>query len=112
MWAQLKMNHETASRSRAEVIIIAVAMVLIAAMLSGFTMLARDQVRKAEMRDALQQSQSSAMSRCWADAPNPLAMRNCSAEVQSRMAPDQSYDLPARSRPAAVSDVSVVSFKY
>ena len=114
MWAQLKMNHATATRSRAEVFIIAVGLALICVMLTGITMLARDQVHKAELRDALRQSQSSAMSRCWADAPNPLAMRSCAAEValQAGMALDQSYDLPARPRPPAVSDISVVSFKY
>lgn len=114
MWAQLKMNHATATRSRAEVVIIAVALALIGLMLAGITMLARDQVHKAELRDALRQSQNMAMSRCWVDAPNPVAMRSCAAEValQSGMALDQTYDLPPRARPAAVADVSVVSFKY
>ncbi|MBC7377974.1 MAG: hypothetical protein H7346_11165 [Burkholderiaceae bacterium] len=114
MWAQLKMNHATATRSRAEVIIIAVALALIAVMLTGITMLARDQVHKAELREALRHSQQLAMSRCWVDAPNPLAMRNCVAEValQSGMAPDQTYDLPTRASTAPVSDISVVSFKY
>ena len=114
MWAQLKMNHAAATRTRAEVVVIAVALALIAFMLAGITMLARDQVHKAELRDALRHSQQQAMSRCWVDAPNPLAMRNCAAEValQSGMALDQTYDLPARVRPAPVSDISVVSFRY
>ena len=83
-------------------------------MLAGITMLAREQVRKAELRDALRHSQQLAISRCWVDAPNPLAMRNCAAEVavQSGVALDQSYDLPTRARTAPVSDISVVSFKY
>ena len=114
MWAQMKLKHVATTRTHAEVFVIGVALALIAAMLFTFTTVARDQVRKAEMRDALLHSQSSAMARCWADAPNPVAMRTCTAEValQRGVAVDQSYDPSARQRPAPSPDVSLVSYKY
>lgn len=111
MWAQLKTDHVTATRSRAEIIVIGVACVLIAVMLTIFATVARDQVRKAELRDALVQAQSTAIARCWANALNPSAMRSCSAELASQVGMNPSYDLRAPERPQTGRNASLVSYQ-
>ena len=120
MWADLKMNHVNASRTRGEMIVIVLAAAAIAVLLWTITSLAREQVHKAEMRDALRNSQRVAMARCWQDSPNASAMRSCMADVrvQTARALDESYGLPASATavaevPVLVSgDVSLVSLKY
>lgn len=115
MWAELKMNHANNRRTRGEIAIIAVSLALIGVMLITFVTLARAQVHKAEMREALRQSQRVAMARCWQDSVSPLAMRACMADVrtQTARALEESYGLPAREAPVAVqADMAVVSYRY
>lgn len=120
MWADLKMNHANATRTRGEIAVIALAAAVIAVLLWTITSLARDQVHKAELRDALRNSQRVAMARCWQESQSPMAMRGCMAEVrdQTARALDQSYGLPERAEPVAAvpvvvtGDVSLVSLKY
>lgn len=98
MWADLKMNHVNTSRSRGEIIVFAVALVLIGVLLTSFATLARSQVQKAEMREALLQSQRIALTRCSEDSPTGLAMRACMSEVrlQTAQALEVSYGLAGR----------------
>ncbi len=118
MWAELKMNHANTTRSRGEIAIVVVALVLIGVLLTSFTTLAMSQVHKAEMRESLRQSQRVAISRCWQDSPTALAMRGCMAEVrlQTAKALDASYGLPGAAEAATPlasnhAGVSVVSLR-
>ena len=97
MWDQLKANHANAIRTRGEIIIIAVALVLIGVLLASFATVAQGQVRKAEMREALRQAHRVALARCWDESPTAFAMRGCAAQasLQAARALEESYGLPA-----------------
>jgi Tfp pilus assembly protein PilO len=123
MWADLKMNHVNATRTRGEIIVIAIALAAIAVLLWSFTSVAQGQVQKAGLRDALRESQGVAIARCWQETPDVPAMRECKAQVRERtsMALDQSYGLPQRAMmdtmtqdsPMSVSaGASTVSMRY
>lgn len=117
MWAELKMNHVNTSRTRGEIATMAtigVAVVLIAVLLTTFTSLAKDQVRKAELRDSLLLSQRMALVRCAEESSSAPAMRSCMADVrlQTAQALNESYGLAARIEPATVAaEVSLASLR-
>jgi hypothetical protein len=119
MWADLKVNHVNATRTRGEILIIAMALAAIAVLLWTFTSVATGQVRKADLRDALRESQSAAMARCWQETPDVQAMRNCKAQVreQTTLALDRSYGLPQQPSTTDAADdtpmtVSTVSMRF
>lgn len=123
MWADLKMNHAATVRIRGEMLFIALAVAAIAVLLWTMTSIARDQVHKAELRNSLLQSQRTATARCWQEAPGPLAMRSCMADVQGQTAQavDQSYGLAQQpedrdtmrnSRARVTANVSTASMRY
>jgi len=102
MWDQLKADHANAIRRRGEIIIIAVALALIGVLLASFATVARGQVQKAEMREALRQAHRMALARCWDESPTAFAMRGCAAQasLQAARALEESYGLPGRATPA------------
>ncbi len=117
MWAELKMNHETTSRTRGEIATIAtigLAVVLIGVLLTAFAGLAKDQVRKAELRDSLLLSQRMALVRCSEESASAAAMRSCMNEIrlQTADAPNESYGLATQAAsPTVAAGVSLVSLR-
>ncbi len=105
MWAELKTSHFNATRARVELAIAAVALALIAVLLTTFTTLATGQVRKAELRQALVQSERQAIVRCADESASAFLMRSCMAEVrmQTAQALSESYGLATRAPAPAVA---------
>jgi len=127
MWADLKMNHASATRTRGEIVLIVMAVAVISVLMWTISSLARGQVQKAELRDAARQSQRVEMARCWQESAGPQAMRNCMTDVQVQTAQviDRSYGLAqqpvardeTQNVPVAASGnvsggVSMISMRY
>ncbi len=100
-------------RSRLQTLVVAVAAVLALVLLWSMVSVLQAQVAKAEQREALIQTQRQEVARCWQQGASALMVRACVADVRWRTANalDESYGLPGRVRPVAVSDVSLVSLR-
>ena len=98
---------------RLQTLVVAVAAVLALVLLWSMVSVLQAQVAKAEQREALIQAQRQEVARCWQQGASALMVRACVADVRWRTANalDESYGLPGRVRPVAVSDVSLVSLR-